>query len=567
MRYTHVFSTGCGTLLVPWLAILGSCAAIAGCARDARPIVSSEKVQARSVDEHGPGAALLWDTAKRAVEAGASPLELLGEGVGIPGDSITAMIHVPQGRCALLLARGGPTVEDIDLLTYGEDGTQYGVDEAPDDLPTLLLCPEEPRRIFVGARLAQGTGPIALGLHDVPRERADRVAQVVGARNHPADVRRGNEPWPGLEDAVTRHRQDVGGKWVDVRRVALPVDARVPTRVTAEVPAERCLDALVLPGEGVAHLDLTASDENGRIFARARPQGPNRSLLLCATDQPSSVGLEVRPHAGRGVALLVLSTTKNDASQAAIDPEVRRYPLGSPEQPPSPIAHSHDDRPLPRKVHAAEPQLEVGRTVSSEIATRGCNRIDFAPLEPLIGYEVHAWDPGGNLVGRIETPVASTFFVCGKEPVRLDLEATRRAGPLAFEVRREREVAEELVRYPLAASRLLGLAHSLGFVSRAEDIGKVEAITVRPDHLQRFEFRVPTKRCQTIMVGAGPEAWGLELRLINAETGMDLDFSRGAHTVSARACGEGETARVVAELRSARGSTTALVSSRQTELP
>ena len=138
------------------------------------------------------------------------------------------------------------------------------------------------------------------------------VAVAIGARNRTGA--RDAESWPGLDDTVSRHREQIGGSWEDVRRVALPVDARVPAHVGADVEANQCLDALVVPAEEVSHLDVLAKDLEGRIVGRAHAAGRERSLIVCSPTR-ARVTLEVRPHAGRGLAVVVLSRSKKGTEQ------------------------------------------------------------------------------------------------------------------------------------------------------------------------------------------------------------------------------------------------------------
>jgi hypothetical protein len=67
------------------------------------------------------------------------------------------------GDTCALVARGAESVEDIDLLAYGDDGTVLGSDEAPNKKPALLVCPPHPRRLFVVARVAAGHGLVGVG--------------------------------------------------------------------------------------------------------------------------------------------------------------------------------------------------------------------------------------------------------------------------------------------------------------------------------------------------------------------------------------------------------------------
>src|SRR5690606_26891987 len=116
------------------------------------------------------------------------------------------------------------------------------------------------------------------------------------------------------DDTVSRHREQIGGSWEDVRRVALPVDARVPAHVGADVEANQCLDALVVPADEVSHLDVLAKDLEGRIVGRAAAAGRERSLVVCSPTH-ARVSFEVRPHAGRGLAVVVPSKSKKGTEQ------------------------------------------------------------------------------------------------------------------------------------------------------------------------------------------------------------------------------------------------------------
>ncbi len=284
----------------------------------------SDAREARVVKSHPdePGRRWLAHSAEAAEEQGAGPLRVVGFGSGAPGDVVDAFVFIPQERCALVYARGNDTIEDLDLHAFGDDGTEFGSDEAPDAEPSLLICPERDTRLYLAARVAQGHGVLALGLHDLAPQDAVRIARAIGARNHSSDPRDVDEPWPGLGEALELHREEIGGHWIDQRRVALPVDSRVATHISVTVPAQRCLDALALASDEVARLELLAEDENGRIFARGRQKGPNRSLLFCAGEQAQELRLMIRPHAGRGLAVLTVSTTRGPQDRFDLNPAI-----------------------------------------------------------------------------------------------------------------------------------------------------------------------------------------------------------------------------------------------------
>ncbi|HYP87892.1 MAG TPA: hypothetical protein VEQ59_07055, partial [Polyangiaceae bacterium] len=143
----------------------------------------------------------------------------------IAGDRVTTLLEAPTSECVVVIARGSESVEDLDLLAYGEDGTPLGNDEASDREPSLLICPPHPGRILLAARVAQGHGIVAIGAERVAPALASKAAQRYGVKaRDPSDPAR-LKAWPGLEELVLRERARVGGKFQDLRRVALALDS------------------------------------------------------------------------------------------------------------------------------------------------------------------------------------------------------------------------------------------------------------------------------------------------------------------------------------------------------
>src|SRR6185369_12537665 len=144
---------------------------------------------------------------------------LLAVEAGIAGDRISTLLEVPKGDCAVVIARGSESVEDLDLLAYGEDGTPLGSDEAPDREPSLLICPPHPGRILLAARIAQGHGIVAVGSERVAPALAAKAAERYAVKPHdPGDPAR-LKAWFGLDELVLCERAKVGGKFQDLRRV------------------------------------------------------------------------------------------------------------------------------------------------------------------------------------------------------------------------------------------------------------------------------------------------------------------------------------------------------------
>ncbi len=504
------------------------------------------------------GLELLKDAERSASSAGAGPLSLLAFGSGGPGDAIDGLLYVPEGRCALVFARGTSGIEDLDLTAYGDDGSPLGVDEAPDDLPTLLLCPETSLRLFVTSRVAQGHGLVALGLQDLPKEKAEQVARAVGARNYLGHASEREEAWPGLVEALESHREELGGTWIDQRRVALPVDARVPTGLSVTIPPDRCLDALFMPGDDISQLEVSAAEPDGRIFARAGDWGRNRTLLLCTGKDERTVSLSVRPRAGRGLAIAALSTTRARADALDLKAGVPLVHLSPSEAlPPSDT--------LPKKTSTSTETLTVGEISSLTLKEKGCLRLDFTPAPPLLGYLVSAWAPSGFSVGGTEAALVAPLFLCG-EDLRLDAQATRRGGPLRIDVRSDPEAPRDLLAEPLAASRLLGRASEAGLIEMPSEIGKVHQALLSAEKLLRIPFEVPAAHCVTFTVGRGSGGYGISARMLEKESGLELDSSEGARSVLVRTCSDAEHVSAVLELRAVRGEAMVLYASRQQKL-
>jgi len=502
----------------------------------------------------------LLETANSAGRAGAGQAQIFARGSGIPGDSLSGLVNVPSGRCALLYARGSAGLEDLDLLVFGEDGSEFGSDEAADANPTLLLCPETEQRLYVSARVVQGRGLLALAVHDVAPSESEAVRRAV--TRGPKSLASGADSWPGLEAAVSTHRRQIGGDWLDLRRVAVPVDARMPTRLSAEIPAERCLDALVLPSDAVARLDLDALDDTGRIFARGEGRAEARWTVLCAGEQKTTVSFEVRPQAGRGLALFVLSTSRRTRERLSLTPGL--FPQGAPPR----ALSAAGSIPQTSVAKGERLDLKVGSVQSLALRFEGCARLDLTPRDPLLGYEARVWSKSGQLLAQVEAVAHAPLFVCASAAgARLDLVALRRGGGLEVQVGKSQTAPSEMQALPLAASRLLSrLRMTRGFElqTAAIDLHRVE---LSREQLLRIELDVPRTRCLQIFVGVEAGGYGVEIRALDAKSGAELASDRGSDSGVINVCAERKASRpIVVELRAAQGKAGALWTTRATDL-
>jgi hypothetical protein len=487
--------------------------------------------------------------------------EVLAVEAGVAGDRISSLLEVPEADCAVVIARATSSVEDVDLFAYGEDGATLGSDEGSDKQPALLVCPPHPRRIFLSARIVAGHGLVALGAQRVAVRDADRVSAAYGVRYRPGELTRRMSVWPGLDERLEQHRRELGGGWVDLRRVAVPLDARTPTRLSASVDADRCLDLLVMPSDEIVALDVTLLDAEGRIAGRARGGGRDRSLVVCSPT-PSPVTFELRPHLGIGLAIVMMSRSR-EGTEAEIEPDALRLDLFpnlglGPERERRATELSRLGLPAGRLI--ATGMLALGQRKSVEFdLPAGCSRLDLVAGTPLRGVDSWLYADDGSLLASARGP-SPVLYACSKaRRVRFDAESLARPGPFALELRSETGAPAALVEHPLAASRLLARMVDHGVIATARRTGAVYVHPVSPATLARQNLMVPVGRCLDVTSAAGGGASGLELRLVTADN-REIALGRGENAASVRACAaDPQSSNLVAELRVTAGSATALV--------
>ena len=498
-----------------------------------------------------------WMRGKQSV----GEAEVLAVEAGVAGDRISSLLEVPEADCAVAIARATPSVDDVDLFAYGEDGAVLGSDEGSDKQPALLVCPPHPRRIYLSARIAAGHGLVALGAQRVSVHDAERVAGAYGVRYRPGELTRRMSVWPGLDEKLEEHRRQLGGGWVDLRRVAVPLDARTPTRLSASIDADRCLDLLVVPSDEIVALDVTLLDADGRIVGRARGSGRDRSLVVCSPT-PAAVTFELRPHIGIGLAIAMMSRSR-EGTEKDIDSQALRldiYPtldVGR-EREARAAALSRQGLSPARLVASGTLPLGQRKSVTFELPA-GCSRLDLVAGTPLRGVDAWLYADDGSLLASATGPSPVLYACSPGGRVRLDAESLARPGPFALELRAEPGTPKVLVENPLAASRLLARMVEHGVIGVARRVGAVYALPVGPNALARQTLLLPAARCLDVTGAIGPGASGLEVRLVGADN-QQLALGRGESSTSVRACAtDSRAGELVAELRTTAGSATALL--------
>lgn len=487
---------------------------------------------------------------------------------GIAGDRVSALLEVPQKDCVVVIARGSTSVEDLDLLAYGEDGAPLGSDEAPDREPSLLICPPHPGRVLVAARIAQGHGIVAIGSERVSPQLAAKAAERYEVKpRDPGDPVR-LKAWPGLDELVLRERARVGGKFQDLRRVAVALDANLATTLPATVDAGRCVHALFVPSDDVSHLDVAALDAEGRVLGRAVGSGRQRALVICSATA-TEISFEIRPHVGRGLAVVALSRSLPGTESEIEGDVIRRdvFPVGNAksellllEQRLTKLGYA-----APRP--AGKLDLQVGRRSSTTLTLGpGCTRIDVVGSAPLRGLSARLWSETGSLRAQAAAGGSVTLFGCGAGKPRLDASAMLAPGPVTITLQREPDVPPELVRLPLAGSRLVSRMLSRGVLRRADAIGKVTELQLSAEQLISVPVMVPLDRCLDVSVAIEGNAAGVELRAVDRDSELELEAAVGEDAASARLCafnrGSRGSLNVRVELRSVSGTAKALLATR-----
>lgn len=491
---------------------------------------------------------VLGDLPDRAVRLGAGPGRVVVAGEVVEGERGGGFVELSGEECLLGYARGSSSVDDLDLAIFAEEGHPLAADERPDAQPTVVLCPPTPKRVYVAVHAASGQGLLAVAVHLVPKERAADVARALGARGRSSEGPKPAEAWPGLDDRVRAHRAEVGGRWEELRRIALPVDARVPTTLSLPIEEGACVDALVVPEDEVGPLEAEATDDAGRILARARDGARSRSLTLCS---PLAIAgtLSIRPHTGSGNVAVVLSRARGDVAR---DIAARTTVAWTATALPLEAARGARERELAKAAYppaatTTSGVLALGRrvTVPLRLPTQsGCNRIDVVAGAPLALVDATIWD-GGRLLGGNEGAGTLTLFVCGRAKAELELETRGRPGPFSVLTRTETWQSPVFLKSPLASSRMLGRATS-GVMSLHEG----RALAVRALHLDPSTRDVVNReilpgQCLRVAAGSEGQGTGLELRIFEAKSGEEIDRGGGEHGATVRACADADHPREV----------------------
>lgn len=543
---------------------IATCAVALGCGVPPPPVVQPGPKEVHVVPDPLDGRRLLAERSAQAIAAGAQPMQLVGVDVAVDGDRVGGFVEIPDDQCLLAHARGSEGVHDVDLYAYADDGSAFSSDESPEVSAALIVCPPHPRRLYVVGRVVSGSGLLAVGAHGVSIESAEKAATALSARGRESEGSGRLASWPGLETKIARHRAALGSSWQDLRRVALPVDARSPTTLTVSVGAGRCVDVLVTPADELGALDVAVFDDGGRVLARAKQAGRDRTLLLCSEDAVDTT-VVIRPHAARGLVAVVVAKSDVGAEAELMDvamvsrlTETRSVPEAR-----AALGRELSDRGYGAAKTVGRGRALVGRRASFEVSVgKGCGRIDVVGGKPLVDVTAALWGHDGRLWGESTGSAVASLFYCGPGGrARVDVEALGRPGPFVVELREEGEAAPVLVGHGLAASRVLERLDEPGQRAHASMASSARAVALRPERLERRALVLEANRCATVVAAVDVGGSGVELRLVDDRTGEDSS-SRAAYVVADRACAGDAPRRMHSEVRLRHGAADVLVLTR-----
>jgi len=554
-------ATACGFVV----AACASPGGLAGRVSGPRGATSAPQVTAGELDGHS----LIAELAARASRLGAGPPSLVASGEAVENGWIGGFLDVPLEQCVLSYARGSSSVDDVDVAIYSEEGTSLGVDEGRDVHPTVLLCPPHPQRVYVAAHVVEGEGLVAVGSQLVLRERAVIVSRGLGARGGEAPGARPAGAWPGLDEAVRVHRLELGGKWEEFKRAALPVDSRAPTTVSLPVGQDQCVDAVIVPGEAVLFLEVEAIDAEGRVVARSKEGTSSPTLTVCSPLEMAGA-LSIRPHVGSGLAAVVLARAPGDiARDLSVRPDVAWV---APTLPLDAVSRAHEalmtrngyDAPAT----STSGSLVLGHRLSLplDLKTAGgvCTRVDVLAGAPAALLDARVVGDQGLVLASGEASSSVTMFACARGGVHVDVEARGRPGPFKVTARPERWSDAAFTAHPLAASRMLRRAASgpqvlLGGVAMA-----IRELSLAADRVVSWTESIPSGRCLTATLGVEGPGAGVEIRAFDGAD-SEVDRCEAAHAASARACAASDSAKSVRfEARASAGRVDAILGERLT---
>lgn len=524
-------------------------------------------VSSTTVEISSPGYRILQEPISIAQAEGAGEATIQADDFLAEGDRLGAFVEPPIGACLLAVARGSESIDDLDLLAFDEEGSPLAVDEAQDATPALLLCPPHPKRVYLMVRGMVGRGRAALSTQQVPLGSALRVGKVLHTRGQPNVTGREAEVWPGLDGKVAAMRRLAGGQWREVRRVALPAEARAPGYLTEALEAGRCLLWMATPSEETTEMDGQILDHEGRIVGRVSELGRERLGIVCSSS-PTTVGLELRPRIGGGMIAVVIARSI-PGTEADIRFHTERLdpaPDGSPEDTLRPILQQLNAAGYRSALARIQGQVKVGQLTTFPLQLKaGCVRIDLVGGAPLAGMDASLWTEQGTLLARAEGGASAALFACGTGgTARLEVEARQRPGPFLAELR---EDSPSSLPLELASGRLLARSNASGSLVRPAMLQRLLSQPLTTTQVARVTHSISSNQCAELGGALGEGGNGIELRIFDASSREELGRGTGGAATVTTVCAPDRSLDLQIEARLLAGNAPVLLTVRPMVAP
>lgn len=204
----------------------------------------------------------------------------------VEGRSWRVPLAMDEGRCYVVVARGGEGVTDVDLYLYGARGAEVARDLGQDAAPRVEHCVQRATSATVEVQLFEGQGAVGLLVASGPPP-TDEAEPVVADEAIESDV--------SLEDALSELEARGFG---EVTRVVedmpiLPGESR--THALTLGPG--CVVVAGAGGPGELDLDLYLADASGTVDRDTRVH--RRAWVAACPPVPTAYRVTVKAY-GRG---------------------------------------------------------------------------------------------------------------------------------------------------------------------------------------------------------------------------------------------------------------------------
>jgi hypothetical protein len=189
-----------------------------------------------------------------------------------------------------------------------------------------------------------------------------------------------------------------------------------------------------------------------------------------------------------------------------------------------------------------------------------CTRYDVVAGAPLTLVEATIRDEHGTLLTSGDGAFGATLFACAQGKATVELETRGRPGPYALLARAERWKDPAFAAHPLAAARMLARA-AVGPGRLFEGVPTMaRGVGLDASKLITWDVTLAPSQCAIAAVGVEGAGTGIELRLYDAASNIELDRSHADHAAAAHACAAPSAPRYVrAELRATSGTLDAVI--------